>query len=631
MLTMRHGVRRQALLAVALTTCGLAPLANAQDTDRPKQILVLNSTRQNEQFYVVSEREMPRLLTEGLGEPVDFYTEYFDFDRFPQPDYETVYLDLLRRKYKEKRFDLLLVMGDPAADFLSRNRDVLFSGTPAVFYTLSPPPNPIANSAGLLNKLQFGPSIELALALQPDLKHVYVVVGPTALDRSRESQARAEFRAFEGRVEFTYLSGLVTKDLEARLGNLPPHSAVYYVVVSQDGAGEVVQQMPYLSRVAAAANAPTYSWADVAVDAGIVGGRRRDQVGQMKAIATLALRVLRGERADDIPVSSPDTDVDAVDWRQLRRWRLDESRLPAGTRVMFREPSIWDQYQRYIVGAVVVMLAQTALIAGLLMQRRARQRAEIESQRSLALAADANRRQTMSALTSSIAHELGQPLGSIMNNSLALQMMVTANGATSDTIGEILSDIQAQGVRASQIIDRHRTMLKSRQLDRKPIDLHAVIDETLALVAHDLSARHVEATVDLSSNRCVIDGDQVLLQQVFVNLVMNAVDAMAETPPVRRHVTISSIVRVIDVDVAVRDTGPGLPAHILGTLFTPFVTTKANGLGIGLTIVRSIVDAHGGTIVARNNPEGGATFTVTLRRSASTSVADALHTRLGSS
>src|SRR5207344_462280 len=183
----------------------------------------------------------------------------------------------------------------------------------------------------------------------------------TALDRSRESQARAEFRAFEDRVDFTYLSGLVTKDLEARLGTLPPHSAVYYVVVSQDGAGELVQQMPYLTRVAAAANVPTYSWADVDVEAGIVGGRRRDQVAQMKAIAALALRVLRGERADGIPLSSPDTDVDAVDWRQLRRWGLDESRLPAGARVLFREPSIWDQYQRYIIGAVVVMLAQAAL------------------------------------------------------------------------------------------------------------------------------------------------------------------------------------------------------------------------------------------------------------------------------
>ena len=203
----------------------------------------------------------------------------------------------------------------------------------------------------------------------------------------------------------------------------------------------------------------------------------------------------------------------------------------------------------------------------------------------------------------------------MIHNAQAGRMMITANRATPDTMGEILSDIETEGVQATQIIDRHRTMLRSHQLDKKPIDLHAVIHESLALVAHDMRARQIEATVNLSSNPCIITGDQVLLQQVLVNLVMNAMDAMAETPPARRRVTISTEVRAADVEVSVRDTGTGLPAQIDGTLFTPFVTTKAHGLGIGLTIARTIVDAHGGTIDARNNPEGGATFTVTLRRS----------------
>ena len=268
-----------------------------------------------------------------------------------------------------------------------------------------------------------------------------------------------------------------------------------------------------------------------------------------------------------------------------------------------------------MLSAVGALVLQSLLIVGLLYQRRARQRAEIDSRRNLALAADANRRETMSALTSSIGHELGQPLSAMMHNAQALQMMVTANRATPDAIGEILADIQAEGVRATQIIDRHRTMLRSHQLDKKPIDLHAVINESLALVAHDMRARQIEATVDLSSDPCVVSGDQVLLQQVLVNLVMNAMDAMAETPPARRRITIRSEVRAADVEVSVRDTGTGLPAEIIGTLFTPFVTTKSHGLGIGLTIARTIVDAHGGTIDAHNNPEGGATFTVTLPRS----------------
>ena len=214
----------------------------------------------------------------------------------------------------------------------------------------------------------------------------------------------------------------------------------------------------------------------------------------------------------------------------------------------------------------------------------------------------------------------GNLSAAIVHNAQALQMMVTANRAAPDATGEILADIQAEAVLATQIIDRHRTMLRSHQLQKKPIDLHAVIDESLALVAHDMRARQIEATLDLSSTPCVIDGDQVLLEQVLVNLLRNAMDALAETPPARRRITIRSAVTAADVEVSVCDTGTGLPADIIGTLFTPFVTTKSHGLGIGLTIAQRIVDAHGGTIAAHENLDGGATFTVTLPRSRSARV-----------
>jgi signal transduction histidine kinase len=211
-----------------------------------------------------------------------------------------------------------------------------------------------------------------------------------------------------------------------------------------------------------------------------------------------------------------------------------------------------------------------------------------------------------------MAHELGQPLSSMIHNAEALRAMVDANRATPDTTREILADIRTQGVMAAQIIERHRTMLRSHQLDRKPMDLHAVVGASLALVTHDLHTRQIEAAVDLSSQPCIIVGDPVLLQQVLVNLIMNAVDAMDATPPARRNLTITTAVRAADVQLSVRDSGTGLPKEIDGTLFTPFVTTKLHGLGVGLTIVRTIVEAHAGTIAAHNNPDGGATFTVTL-------------------
>jgi two-component system sensor histidine kinase DctS len=199
-----------------------------------------------------------------------------------------------------------------------------------------------------------------------------------------------------------------------------------------------------------------------------------------------------------------------------------------------------------------------------------------------------------------------------MHNAQTLQMMATANRTAPGATGEIATDIQSEAVLAGQIIERHRTMLRSHQLQKKPIDLHKVIEDSLALLDHDMRARQVEATLELASTPCVIEGDQVLLGQVLVNLIRNAVDALAEMPPARRHITIRSEVSPAQVEISVCDTGPGLSAEIVGTLFTPFVTTKSHGLGIGLTIVQRIVQAHHGTIAVRESVDGGATFTVTL-------------------
>jgi C4-dicarboxylate-specific signal transduction histidine kinase len=254
------------------------------------------------------------------------------------------------------------------------------------------------------------------------------------------------------------------------------------------------------------------------------------------------------------------------------------------------------------------------LIAGLLSQRRERQKAEIESRRSLAMAAHGDRQAVMAGLTGAIAHELNQPLSAILHNAEAAELMVEGNRATAAELRDILRDIRTEDERASEIVQRHRAMLRKHDLEKQSLDIHTVVRESLALVVRDAGERHVRIDADAPTSPCFVLGDRILLQQVVVNLLINAMDAMAAVPPGSRRVTVRQEVAHDRVEIVVRDSGPGLPAEIDGRLFEPFVTTKPHGTGIGLTITRSIIQAHGGTIAGGNNPDAGATFRFTIPR-----------------
>ena len=596
MLSRGRWVRRW--LAVGVVACSLVPDAHAQEADGRRQVVVLNSTRLDDQFSVTWARELPKLLGDGLPVGVDFYAEYFDFVRYGQPEYERAYLDLLRLKYGGRPIDLVIVIGALAIDFMSRHRTDLFRGTPAVFYSLAPSPSRLANSTGLINPLHFGRSIGLALALQPDLKHLYVVSGAGASDRMYESQAREEFRSFQDRVEITYLSGLKMPDLEQQLRALPSRSAVFYVVVREDGAGERFQVMDSLSRVASAANAPTYSWADPAVETGIVGGARRDQLAQTKAIATLALRVLGGERVEDIPVSSLDTDVEQVDWRQLRRWGIAESRIPDGVRVLFREPTVWDQYQRYIVGAAILMMAQTALILGLLVQRTKRRRVELElrgSQSKLRVSYDRIRHLSRQLLMEQEAERarISRELHDDINQQLAVLSIEL------DRIGP--EQLPTQSVkRLNAAVEMAHGISKSlRDLSHRlhpPRLTPAGLVTALENLCRELSTPHLTITFshrDLSPE--TDDSTALCLFRVAQEALVNAVKHSEA-----RRVWIDLVGEPSEVALTVGDDGKG------------FVVDGVASAGLGLISMRERVESVGGVLEVQPTLASGTRLRVTV-------------------
>ncbi len=596
----------------------LAPVSSeAQPAAR--QVLVLQSFERGVQVLDYLTGNLRVDLDERMGSPVNV-VQVVVSPSGPIGAPEQAIVDYLRATYVARPGpDLIIAFAGPATVFARKYRRALFPEAPLLLaavdqrYLRGAPLG--ENETAVAVDTGVTQLVDEILQLLPETRQVFIVLGSGQLNALWNRELETDFKRFHDRLTFVWSRDLSLAEIVRRSATLPSHSAILYVSFGTDAEGGMYPDERVLAELRATANVPLFGVQSVLVGSGIVGGTLMANDHTRRTVADAAIRLLNGAppASVTVPLQLPGPPI--FDWRELERWGIAETRLPANSVVRYRAPSLWREYRGTVLSAAGVLAIQSLLIVGLLYQRRARQRAESDSRRNLALAADASRRQTMSALTNSIAHELGQPLSSMIHNAEALQMMVTADRATSGTIGEILSDIQSQGVQARQIIDRHRTMLRSHQLDMKPIDLHAVINDSLALVEHDMKARQIEATIDLSPNPCVISGDHVLLQQVLVNLVMNAMDAMAETPPARRHLTIRSEVRAADVEVSVRDAGTGLPAHVDDTLFTPFVTTKSHGLGIGLTIVRTIVDAHGGTIDARNNPDGGATFTVTLRRS----------------
>jgi signal transduction histidine kinase len=363
------------LLIVVVLTGVLIP-DQAAWAQEQKQVLVLYSNRRDAQIVTVGDRELPRILNGGHPDGVDYYSEVIDQIRTSRTDYVSAFRDFLSLKYGSHKFDLVVAMDDNTIEFLQQVRDELFPATPVAFFSAQAQPRRLANSTGVSGPLDLASTLTLALQLQPDLRQVFVVSGSEAGNLVNGQLARAQFRQFEDRLEFTYLTGLATDELERYLAKLPEHSMVFFLIVYRDGRQENFEPLAYLNRVAGVATAPTYCWVDSAIDRGIVGGSLRSQAAQVEAVGAIALRLLRGEAADAIPIASVDLNVAQIDWRQLRRWGISESRIPPGTRVLFRDPTVWDRYRFYILGALAVLLAQTALIGGLLVQRARRRGAE---------------------------------------------------------------------------------------------------------------------------------------------------------------------------------------------------------------------------------------------------------------
>jgi signal transduction histidine kinase len=367
-----------------------------------------------------------------------------------------------------------------------------------------------------------------------------------------------------------------------------------------------------LTSLYATANAPIFTHDDAFFGRETVGGPMISALGLSRSAAAVAIRILGGEKAGNIKTEPVDFAAPKYDWRELRRWGIRESHLLPNSKVYFREPSAWDAYRSQILLFFALTILQAALIAGLLHERRRRQVAEVQSQRRMSELARVNRFSTAGELTTSIAHEINQPLGAIRMNAEAMALLLGSSSPDLDEVKAIVADIRHDEKRATEVIRRIRSLLSKTPFELRDVDLNEISREATEFFSGLAVARRVDLNVSIAPASLPIRGDRIQLQQVILNLITNGMDAMSDLPSTERKLLVATARDGRFAEVSVSDCGPGVPPDKLKEIFEPLFTTKEHGMGVGLSIARTIVEAHGGWIWAENKLGGGAAFRIKL-------------------
>jgi signal transduction histidine kinase len=292
--------------------------------------------------------------------------------------------------------------------------------------------------------------------------------------------------------------------------------------------------------------------------------------------------------------------------------RFSGKELPPASEIRFRDSTFWEKYLWQSVAVAAVMLVQAVLISILLGERRKRNAAEAEARRRLTELAHVGRQATAGGLSSSIAHELNQPLGAILTNAETAELILESPSPDLVELREILADIRRDDQRASEVVNRMRNFLKRTPIEIRDLDLNDIMREAFAFLATQASAYNVALYYKPSLEALPIQGDAVQLQQVVLNIVVNSMESTLAIPFGRAVIGHAELSGGKSAMVSISDSGPGIPPEKLDKVFDPFFTTKQNGMGIGLSIARTIVQNHKGRIWAENDSEGGAVFHLSL-------------------
>lgn len=567
------------------------------------------------------EQSFKEALKTTPNGPVEYFTEYLEEDRFPGKDQARLLHDYLVQKYANRNIDVVVAITDAPLRFLLDYRHDLFPRSAIVFVAIKPPANEVLSTGpgmtGVVPVRTHKQTVDLALKLHPETEQLFVISGTPERDKRLEKIARNELRDYEDKIRINYLTDFSIEELIAKTRSLPERSIILYAWQQSFGPqGQIVETWNILSSLSPTVSAPIYGMGSANIGRGIVGGYVSGAEGNGKKMGEMTLRILSGERAQDIPVeSSPAGPM--FDWRELKRWNISEASLPSGSVVWFREFTFWEQYKWRIVLVAALLVIQTLIITTLLLERRRRRRAkealdrlnaELETRIEARTAALNAKSRELESFAYSVAHDLKAPLRGIDGYS---RILLEDYAKSLDSEGRtFLQTIQDSTDEMNQLIDDllAYSRLERRELKPDRIELASVINSLVEEKRREGTEHPVEFVIDVNGSTVLADASG--LAQSLRNYLDNAIKFTGKVAEPR--IEVGSKENAESCLLWVRDNGIGFDMQYHDRIFDIFqrlnVAEDYPGTGIGLAIVRKAMERMGGRAWANSEPGHGATF-----------------------
>lgn len=589
-----------------------------------KSILILFSMQPTTPAYRAILAGIRSKLTDEFGDNFNLHTEYLETDRYPKGAYPKEKIDPYNVKYRDVHPDLLICVGIDIVSILKSFAEDYLKNLPTVSidYDFSNSGtswdiclNDKTTIIPLINEV--GKSLSTILQLFPEADSIYFISGNSFLDQLQHHASKQEMAKYKERGKAIFITNVSMDDVLRKVRHLPDNSIVIVTSFNVDSKRVPYYNPESIRLISKSANVPVFGITSMGFGDGAVGGYllNFDKVGLIAGEA--AVKILNGANPTSIKYSEKDYYEYLFDWRELKHWNiLGSNKIPADSKILFEEVHFFGKYRWIIFGVVLFLILQTMLIFNLVRLNRKQKLMTlqiIETENKYRELIREDRILRTGELTASLSHELNQPLTSILSNAQAGLRFIDTNRFTPDLLKEILQNIVEDDKRTAAMLSSIRGMMKLEKREKELLNLNLLVGEVVAIFRSEAARHGIKLHVEVPEEPVYILADATQIQQVILNFAVNAIQSIETSCTENRIIIITEFVNSDDVTVSVRDFGTGIADSVKDRLFKPFVTSKKDGLGIGLSISQSIIQDHQGQILAENKPDGGAQFSFNLK------------------